>query len=191
MKRILASTAAFILPVVALAQVTTTTVGPAPSAALLDLSALMQPVLAVVGAVMASLLAIYVPKALAAFEKRTGIQLTDQQRAQALGAVQTAAGIIETKLDQGALQVARVSIADPTIRAEAQSAIDAVPVAAAALNLNVDSVSRMIVGKIDTAAHGTAPAPLAAPVQAPAPVVALGPLAGPSNIGLNPAGQGR
>jgi hypothetical protein len=132
------------------------------SGSTLDLTVIVQPILAVVGTVIASLLAIYLPKALAAFQTRTKIQLTDQQRATVLGAVKTAAGILETSLDQGLLRVAHVDIANPTVRAQAAAAINAVPLAAAALNLTVDGVARMIVGAIDTGAHGIAtPAPVA------------------------------
>lgn len=131
------------------------------STATLDLTAIVQPILAVIGAVIASLLAIYVPKALAAFQARTKIQLTDQQRATVLGAVKTAAGIIETSLDQGLLRVAHIEVANPTVRAQAAAAINAVPIAAAALNLTVDGVARMIVGVVDTGEHGIAtPAPI-------------------------------
>jgi hypothetical protein len=124
----------------------------------LDLSPIVQPILAVIGTVIASLLAIYIPRAIAVLQARTKIQLTDQQRATVLGAVRTAAGMIETRLDQGVMRVAHVDIANPAIRAEAAAAIDAVPLAAAALNMTVDGVARMIVGAIDTGAHGVAPA---------------------------------
>jgi hypothetical protein len=122
----------------------------------LDLSAIVQPILAVIGTVIASLLAIYVSRAITVLQARTNIQLTDQQRAAVLGAVRTAAGMIETRLDQGVMRVAHVDVANPAIRAEAAAAINAVPKAAAALNLSVDGVARMIVGAIDTGAHGTA-----------------------------------
>ncbi len=127
-----------------------------PNATAVDLFAIAQPILAVAGTVIASLLTIYVPRGLALLQKRTNIQLTDQQRATMLGAVQTAAGVIETTLDQGVLRLAHINISNPTVRAEATAAINAVPVAAAALNMTVDGVARMIVGAIDTNAHGLA-----------------------------------
>jgi hypothetical protein len=127
-----------------------------PNATAVDLFAVAQPILAAAGAVIASLLAIYVPKGLALLQMRTNIQLTDQQRATVLGAVQTAAGIIETTLDQGAMRLAHVDISNPTVRAQAAATINAVPVAAAALNMTVDGVARMIVGAVDTKAHGVA-----------------------------------
>ena len=139
--------AAIVLPVPAFAQ-------SAVISDAIDLSVIVQPILAVVGTVIASLLALYVPRLLAVLEARTHIQLTDQQRATVLGAVRTAAGLIETRLDQGILPMARVEISNPTVRAEAAAAIAAVPNAAAALNMTVEGVARMIVGAVDTGAHG-------------------------------------
>src|ERR1019366_10043242 len=123
----------------------------------LDLTPSVQPILAVIGAVIAGEIAIWVPKAIAAFSARTGIILTAQQKDTVRGAVQTAAGMIETKLDQGALNHARVNVGDDAVRAEAAAAISAVPVAAAALGMTVDGVSRMIVGAVDTGSHGKPP----------------------------------
>jgi hypothetical protein len=137
----------------------TTVVAPTP----IDFTPIVQPILAAIGAVIASLLAIYVPKAIAAFQVRTEIELTDQQRATVLGAVQTAAGMVETKLDQGVMQVAHVNVANEQIRTEARAAMAAVPVATAALNMTVDGVARMIVGAVDTSP--------ARQVATPAPVV--------------------
>jgi hypothetical protein len=147
-RTLLLSTATTLLPAASWAQAAT------PSS--VDLSPVVQPLLAVIGTVIAGLLAIYVPKALAAFQTYTGIQLTDQQRAVILGAVQTAAGNLETQLDQGALKVAHINIANATVRSEAVAAINAVPDAMAALNMTTDGVARMIVGAVDTAAHGQA-----------------------------------
>ena len=129
---------------------------------MIDLTPLAQPLLAIVGTVMTGLAAIYVPKALAAFQARTHIQLTDQQRATVIGAVNTAAGTLETKLDQGVLSVAHINVGNASVQAEAQAAINAVPQAMAALQMTPDSVARMIVGKVDTGTHGA----MAVPVQA-------------------------
>jgi hypothetical protein len=128
----------------------------AASADALELAAIMQPIFAAIGTVIAAVLAIYVPKALAALQAQTRIQLTDQQRATVLGAVRTAAGMIETTLDQGAMRMAHVDIANPAVRAEAVNAINAGPLAAAALNMTVDGMARMIVGAVDTRTHGVA-----------------------------------
>ncbi len=122
-----------------------------------DLATIMQPIFAAIGTAIAGVLAVYVPKALAALQARTKIQLTDQQRATVLGAVRTAAGMIETTLDQGAMRTAQVDVANAAVRAEAANAINAVPHAAAALNVNVDDMARMIVGAVDTRTHGVGP----------------------------------
>jgi hypothetical protein len=122
-----------------------------------DLTSITQPILTVLGTIITGLLVIYVPKALDAFQKWAGVQLTEQQRQTILGSVQTAAGKIETKLDQSLLNVSHVTVDNPIIRQEAQSAIAAVPTAAAALGMTEDSVARMIVGRVDTATHGTVP----------------------------------
>lgn len=124
----------------------------------LDITPIVQPILAAAGAVIAGLAAIYVPKALAAFQDRTGIILTENQRQTVKGAVDTAAGVLETALDKGAAKVEHIEIGTPQVTQQAQAVISAVPDAAAALGLTVDGVSRMIVGKVDTSAHGTPPA---------------------------------
>jgi hypothetical protein len=134
----------------------------------LDLSPILTPLTQIAGIAITGLLAIYIPKALAAFQARTGIQLTDQQRATVLGAVQTAAGNLETKLDQGVIKVAQINVNNPAIQAQAQAAINAVPDAMKALNMTPDSVARMIVGKADTGSHGPQPTPV---VVAPGTVV--------------------
>jgi hypothetical protein len=125
----------------------------------LDLTPIVQPVLAVTALVFTGMLKVYIPKALDAFQTWTGVQLTTLQRQQVLGAVQTAAGMIETQLDTGVLTAAHMHIDDPSVRFEAQAVLAAVPKAALALDLTVDNVARMIVGKVDTSAHGAA-APL-------------------------------
>ena len=134
---------------------------------MLDLQVIVQPILGVIGLIIAGLIASYVPRALSAFETRTGIQLTDQQHAMVLSAVKTAAGIVETKLDQGVLQVAHVNINNDTIREQAQAVINSVPDEAASLGITQETVARMIVGAADTSPHsavplGTAPVPITA-----------------------------
>jgi hypothetical protein len=128
----------------------------------IDLTPIVQPVLEIVGTVAAAVIAAYVPMALAAFQKRTGIVLTANQQAAVQAAAQNAAGRIETLIDQKALSVAHVSVGSPTIQAEAQAVIGYLPEAAAALGVTPDSVAAMIVGKVNTApaaaaASGTAP----------------------------------
>jgi len=133
----------------------------------LDLTPIVQPILAAVGTVLATLTAIYVPKAVAAFEARTGVILTENQRKTVLDAVQTGAGVLETALDKGALKVEHIEVGTSEVTQQAQAVLNAVPNAAAALGLSVDGVARMIVGAVDTGAHGvtTATTTAAAPDQ--------------------------
>jgi hypothetical protein len=115
-----------------------------------DFAPIIQTIIAGIAAVIAALISIYVPKAIAAFEARTHIQLTDQQRSQVMSAASTAAGILETQLDQGALKLEHVTPTNPAILAQAQAAIARVPDAAAALNKTVPSMAETIVGLMDT-----------------------------------------
>jgi hypothetical protein len=130
----------------------------------IDLSPIITPILQVIGLVIAGVIAAYVPKAIAAFMARTGVQMTAQQQATVLGAAQTAAGRIETLLDQRALAVAEVKTDNPTVVQLAQEAVAAVPLAAAALGVTPEGIARIIVGKVDTLARvAPAPAPAAQP----------------------------
>lgn len=131
----------------------------------LDLTPIVQPILAAAGAVIAGLAAVYVPKAIAAFQDRTGIILTENQRQTVKGAVDTAAGVLETALDKGAAKVEHIEIGTPQVTQQAQAVISAVPDAAAALGLTVAGVSRMIVGAVDMGAHA-APVPATQVMQA-------------------------
>lgn len=132
---------------------------------MIDFSPIVQPVLALTGAVITGLGAIYVPRFIAAFETRTGVALTEQQRQTVLGAAKTAAGVLETALDKGAVSIEHINIGNQAVQTQAQAAIDAVPRAAASLGLTVDDVARMIVGAVDTSAHGLIVAEVPTPKQ--------------------------
>jgi len=123
----------------------------------LNLQPILQPILEVIGLAIAGIITAYVPKAIAAFEARTGLQLTAQQKDTIRGAVQTAAGEVETLIDQKALAVANVKISDPAIQAKAQAAISAVPSAMSALGMTPAGVAKMIVGAVDTGSRTVAP----------------------------------
>ena len=136
-----------------------------------DFAPVIQGVATVLATIVTALAAIYVPRAIAAFELRTGISLTDQQRATVIGAAATAAGIIQTKIDQGLIKVADVNVNSPTVRAEAIAAVLRVPDSAAALKTTPDAMAAIIVGKVDTK---------------PVPAVVVVPVAPPQPIGPSP-----
>jgi hypothetical protein len=104
------------------------------------------------------MLKIYVPMAIDAFNRRTGIHQTEEQRANLIALVNTAAGQIETKLDQGVMSVAHVHVDNPTVLAAAQNLVALAPVVTANLGVTADGVAAMIVGAVDTSKHGAAPA---------------------------------
>lgn len=93
---------------------------------------------------------IVVPWAIMAYQRRTNVQITDQRRAAIMGAFTTAAGIIQTKLDQGLLKVSDITASNPTIMAESTAALERVPVAAAAEKTTPYAGAAIIVGRVDT-----------------------------------------
>lgn len=149
----LLASAAFLAPITALAQTVAPVVVQAPST-LVDFSAIIQPILAAVGAIIAGFIASYAPKALAAFQDRTKIQLTENQRQTILGAVRTAAGKLETQLDQGILKAGHITVSNPAVAKEVQAAINAAPGAMAALDMTPEKVASMVVGSVNTGLHG-------------------------------------
>ena len=124
----------------------------------IDLQPVLQPVLDVAGLLIMGGLAHYGPRAIKAFETYTGIQLSDQQQAKLMAAVNTAAGVIETRIDQQALSVAHVTVANDAVANEAKAIMLALPELAADLGLTEDGVAKMIVAKVDTGSRTTAPA---------------------------------
>lgn len=95
--------------------------------AVADFAPAIQAVAAGIAVVLTTLIGILVPKAITAFETRTGIQLTDQQQSQVMAAAQTAAGLLETKMDQGALKLEDVSPAHPAVMLAAMTALSRLP----------------------------------------------------------------
>lgn len=136
---------------------------------MIDWTSIINAELALLAPVVSSAALIFGPRMIRAFERRTGVQLTDQERAAVLGAAQTQAGIIETELRQGVIRLDQVSPSDPAIMAHAQAAIARVPDSAAnqgagGTALSADAMAAIIVGKVNT---GPAPNPSLAPVGAP------------------------
>ena len=139
-----------LLPAPALAQA-------AASAGRIDLAPIVQPILAVIGTVIASLLAIYVPR----HRRAAGARQNPVDRPAARDGARRRANRRRNDRDApgsgGDARVARRcrQSGDPR---RSRRRDNAVPLAAAALNMTVDGVARMIVGAIDTGAHGAAPA---------------------------------
>lgn len=130
-----------------------------------DLTPITQALVAGVALLMTGLIRIYVPRIIAAFERRTDIQLTDQQKATLVGAATTEVGIIKMKLEQGALTMQDIKPDNPNMLAHATSAIDRVPDTAEKMNKTVPSMSETIVGMVGNSVAST---PAAAPAIVPA-----------------------
>jgi hypothetical protein len=131
---------------------------------------IIQAVIAAIALALTTLIGIYVPKGIAAFEKRTGVDLTTQQTAGVMQAAQTGAGILETQLAQGAIKLEHLTPTNPVVVEQAQKAIARVPVYAAAIDKTVPSMAETIVGLVSAS-----PVIKAAAVAATAPSTILQP----------------
>lgn len=101
-------------------------------------------------AVLALLTTVVIPWAIMAYQKRTGVQVTDQQRAAVQATLTTAAGIIQTSLDQGKLRTADIREDHGAVRAQAIAALARVPDAATAQGMTTEAAAAIIVGRVDT-----------------------------------------
>jgi hypothetical protein len=128
-----------------------------------DFAPIIQAIIAGIGVAITALIGIYVPRAITALDKWIGLQLTAQQQAAVMQAATTAAGILQTKLDQGVVRIAHIDVNDPAVVNEAQAALARVPQAAAALDKTVPSMAATIVGLVDTSPKPAAVTPLGPP----------------------------
>jgi hypothetical protein len=97
------------------------------------------------------LIGVLVPRAIAAFERRTGVQLTDQQRAAVMQAARTEAGMLETALQQGVVRLSQVTPTNGAMLDRAAAALARVPESAAAVGTTPAAMAAIIVGATDTA----------------------------------------
>jgi hypothetical protein len=96
--------------------------------------------------------------AVAAFERRTGVQLaahqlqmTQNANAVVMQTARTAAGIVQTLINQRRLPIADVDPENQAIKDIAKAAIDRVPENAAIMKKTPESMAQTIVGLVDTA----------------------------------------
>jgi hypothetical protein len=155
-----------LLPVAAVAQ-TPVIVAAAPPNWIPLLNAAISGAATIVGVVVTYLVAVYVPRGIAAVEARTGVQVTDQQRAAIYAAINTAAGVLQTKLDTGALLRSEIAPNSPAVTAEAMKARASVPDAVVAQNTSLETISRKIVATVDTSPKPTVLFPAAMTTNKP------------------------
>jgi hypothetical protein len=115
-----------------------------------DFVPIFQALIAAAALVLTTLTGIYVPKLIAAFERRTDVVVTDQERASVMQSITTATGLIQTRIDQGLLKVSEVSPVNPVVLKEASAALARVPDSATAQKTSVDAAAAMIVARVDT-----------------------------------------
>lgn len=170
--------------------------------ATLDLTPILSILVAAAFAVFSYLISRYGQKFIDAFDRRTNIQLTQQQKDSILSAATTEVGIIRTKLDQGILSMNDVHTNGPEILDHASTAINRVPDAAEKLNKTVPSMAQTIVGmignsletKVIAAAAPPSPPPLVTssgdpiPSIPPAPGAYVPPLGGGYQPKIVPGG---
>ena len=114
-----------------------------------DYLPIVQAIIGVVGVVITTLAGIYIPKAIAAVERRTHIALTGQERAAIQSAVLTAAGLVQNKLDTGLLKPRDITPTNATVVAETDRALAAVPGAVAAQGTSLETAAAMVAARVD------------------------------------------
>jgi hypothetical protein len=137
----------------------------------LILSEIVKALIAASSIVATTLIGIYVPRAISAFERRTGLVATAQERLAIQAAVTTAAGLLETRLDQGALKISDITPGSPAVVKETLAALARVPDAVAAQGVTRDDAAAMIV-----AATNTSPGVVVPPIVVPPAQVVVTPV---------------
>lgn len=114
-----------------------------------DWASIAQAMIGAAGVVIAALIGIFVPRAIAAFEKRTHIAITEQERAAVLAAVTTAAGLIQNKLDTGMMRPRDITPTNAIVMQETHAALAAVPASAAAQHTTIETAAAMVAARVD------------------------------------------
>jgi hypothetical protein len=114
----------------------------------LNLAPVLGPVVQLATIVVAGVAPLLANKAIAAFEKRTGIHLNQAQVQAVHDAADTAAGVVQTMLARGELQLDHLHVDNPQIAALAATALNAVPAASDAVGVTVPDVAHMILGRV-------------------------------------------
>jgi hypothetical protein len=96
-----------------------------------------------------------IPAARDALNSWIQLKLTAHQQARVYAAADTAAGQIETKLDRKALTVGDITEDSPKIRAIVADALRPVKESAAAQGANVDTVTPIVIARVDTGSRKT------------------------------------
>jgi hypothetical protein len=104
----------------------------------------------IVGAAGVLVNVIVLPWAIKAYQARTGVQVTDQNRAAIYRTVETLTGQLQTKLDLGIIKPADLNLANGHVQADAKVAIVPVREAAADQNVTSSDLARLAIARVDT-----------------------------------------
>lgn len=135
-----------------------------------DFAPIIQAVIAALAAVITGLIGIFVPRAIAAFERRTGVLVTDQERAALMSAVTTGTGLLQTRLDLKLLRPVDILPSNAVVLKEAVAALARVPEAAVGQGTTIDTAAAMIAARVDTTPRPVVVAGTAAYTQLATPV---------------------
>ncbi len=132
-----------------------------------DWQPFFQALIGLCAAVITGLGAIYIPRAIAAYEAATGVQVTAQDRAAVYAAADTAANLLRAQVDRGLLDLAHATSPDsPAVIEHAKAAIERVADSAATQNTTPQAMQEIIAGRV----AGTPQVDVAAmPVRRPLP----------------------
>lgn len=116
----------------------------------MDWTPVILAIIAATGVVLNALIAVLVPYAVAAFQARTKIILDTRQIQSIHDAATTAAGLITTQLQQGAIRLTQVTPTSDLVVTAAKVALATVPDSAAAQKVTPQQMARLITARADT-----------------------------------------
>ena len=118
------------------------------------------------------LTSIVIPWAIMAYQRRTGVDITAQERQAVYNAADTSVGIVQKLVTQGKIHPDEVLPSNPEIVFHAQAALDTVPDAAIAQKTTPAAMARIIAARIVIPAPVLQPLPRWAPaIPPPGPLV--------------------
>lgn len=133
-----------------------------------DWTPLLQAVGSLAGTVITIIVAVYLPRAVKAFEQISGVQLDASQQASVYAAADTATRLIVSMVEEGKVPLAQATDPNhPVVAGQALHALQRVPESATAQNVSTLAMSQIIAGKVAAAD------PYVRPVTFPATAAAV------------------
>lgn len=115
----------------------------------MDWTPIFQGLASAMGLVITGLAGIYVPRAIAAYERAANVKLTDQQKAAVYAAVETDANLLKAQVLNGLVPLEHAtSPKSPAVQAAAVSAMNRVSGSAQAQGTTSVDMQQMIAGKV-------------------------------------------